>query len=176
MSMIARLGKARVTQGSLAVVVAYWVVVALVPGPVLLELLDGILLAVAVLLLAIYLPLATRELLNDRLDRSGRLLLGIALAWACTIVLRFLAIYGRAFGRLSGFIESPFFGLLLWGMIWAAALHISAPYADRSQPLHYGRWVLFALLAGGLIAGFFLGVQYGAWLTPGGPVVKPMTG
>jgi len=82
-----------------------------------------------------------------------------------------------AFGRLSWFIESPVFGFVLWGMIWAAALHISAPNADdASRPLPYGRLVLFALVVGGLIAGFFLGVQYGAWLTPGGPLVKPMTG
>ena len=167
----------RVIRIALGLVAFYWLVLTqIVPSSILLEVLDSGLIAMSAWVLVIYLPQAIREVSRGKLDDIGLLIVGIALAWMSNLCFRLLAINGRAFGRVSWFIESPAFPFLIFLMIIAGGLHAWARIRSRSQPLPFRSSLIVVMVLGALLAGFFLGVQWGFWFADADPKVLPMTG
>lgn len=155
----------RVTVVTLLIAAAYWLMVAFIPFGILRETLDAILVPLSILVLIIYLPITSQELLKNRLDKSGRLLMGIVLSWTSMTLLRPLGIWARVSGKLGVVSQSPFYGFIIWMMIWAAILHITAPGADAGEVPRWNWPIFVALVAGGIIAGIVIGVQLGYWLS-----------
>lgn len=158
--------RSRVTHMTLAIAAFYWTLMLVVDPLDVREVLDSMLIALCLVGLPIYGPTALRTLRKDRLDRQDRLVVSIVLGLFALLFIRGLAVYGRAFGRVSIIVDSPLFGFFIWAACWSVILVIMAPGADgadRDNNQTYGRWIVIASAIGGLLAGFFLGVRWGWW-------------
>lgn len=163
--MLRRIISSRVTQVTITIAGLYWIIAAFFPTNILFEVLDGLVISLSAAVLVVYLPLTSEELLKHRLDRSGRLLLGIVLVWAATVLIQGANLLERTFGgsRSAATIGG---GFILWTMIWAAVLHITAPGADAPQSSRRHWWhIAWALGFGGLLAGLAIGARLGFMLS-----------
>jgi len=157
---------ARIFQIFVAIILAFVAMELTLPTLVLREMLDSMLVALSVVAVFIYAPQALVELQKNKLDRVGLLITGITLAWCFTLVTRSLAVTGRAFGRLGYIVDSTFFTFMIYVGIVSAVLHILAPGADpgAANSDRNKAWLRVAVVAGVLLAGFFLGMRAGLWL------------
>lgn len=167
MTKLMQVISSRVTRLVVIVAAIYWPLAWVMPFEYLRELLDGVAVATSLVVIAVYLPLTSEELLKNRLDRSGRLLLGIVLSWLAVLLMRPWAIYGRLYGHGDGLSSSLLLGFILWVIIWAGVLHILAPGADTPHPpRRHWQSLSWVLLIGGLIAGLIIGARLSHWIEP----------
>lgn len=162
MDLLKRISKSRVAQTAIGLVILYWIITLVVPFDSFREILDGVIFALSIALVAVYLPLASEEMVKDHVNRSGRLLISMVLFWMSMAALRGLSIYGRGFGQLNDISDTQIFGFILWAVMWAAILGLAAPSGDDaiSQPFRYRNWIVAAIAIGCTIGGFFLGLQW----------------
>ncbi|HEV7255743.1 MAG TPA: hypothetical protein VGN97_21915 [Mesorhizobium sp.] len=128
MKLIRDLMGSRIVTGATLLVALFWLVAAFVPPITMIQLMNFLVLAVAIAVTVSYAPGVWRAVREDRTDRLAQLGLGITLAWV-SIVLN------RGWNAVMRFTHSEwmethiFIAFCIYLSILAATLHITAPGA-----------------------------------------------
>lgn len=142
--------------------IVYWLMAFIVPLDVTLQTLNWVLVAVAVTVTVAYTPTAIDALASSRPDRVEQLVLGIICAWVATIGLRIWTGIWRFLDQPDWMQESRLLGFFIYISILGGVLHITAPGSTNvAIPKKNWLMLLFAILSGGLVAGFVIGWKLG---------------
>lgn len=135
---------------SLIAVGVYLLLLALVPAPFLIQILNGIFLGVVSAVSIVFFPLFWRAVTHKAFDDVAQLTMGIVLAWASLIIARLTSVFGQATDAAGPLSSSAPVALATYLAILGAILHITAPGMVDSK-LVYNRGILALGLAVGVV-------------------------
>jgi len=143
-----------------ALIVAFWIAAYFVPSYILIQIMNYIVIAVAVAVIISFMPSVLVALKRGYpIDRVAQLTIGITLAWVASTMIRLWSAGGRIL-ELEWMRNSPVIAFCLFLSACAGILHLTAPGAiDGHIPSK--NWVIVgvAVGAGCLIAGILIGMN-----------------
>lgn len=160
------LGRSRIVRTALILVAAYWMAAFFVPAVYLIQVLNYVLIAIAVAVSIAYLPEVWDAVRMDRIDRVAQLSLGIALSWTAVIINRswvgLIRITDADWMR-----SSPMIGFYVFLSVLAGVLHITAPGAIGGVIPKRNRIILGLAIGTGVLAAWLvLGLGMGETFPP----------
>lgn len=160
--------RSKIVWTALGLSAAYWVIAYTVDYPHLAELVNSVRLVLAILVVIAYFPIVIEALLTKGpLKNAHHLVLGISLAWT---IVSFNSMWG-AIGRYYDFSvslnDSKITGFMVWGMVFAAILHLTAPQEVGNTGGPVRSWRVIAVgIAVGVGIGFVLASAWWQGLRP----------
>lgn len=145
------LARSRIVRAAILLIAAYWVAAFFVPSTYLIQVLNYVLISVAVAVSIAYLPDVYQAIRMDRVDRVAQLSLGIALSWTAVIINRSWVGLIRI-ADADWMRASPMIGFYVFLSILAGVLHITAPGAIDGQIPKRNRITLGLAVAAGILA------------------------
>lgn len=158
------LARSRIVRTALLLVTAYWAVALFLPPTIVIQVLNYVLIAVAVAVTLAYMPDVLDALKMDRVDRVAQLTLGIALSWLAVVINRSWVGVIRI-SDADWMRTSPMIGFYVFLSILAGVLHITAPGAINGQVprknwIRIGFAISIGVLASWLVIGLGIGETF----------------
>lgn len=150
MSMMTTLLRWRVAWSLAAVLAAFWVVQAVVPPKMLMQVLNALVLCVSISVVCTYAPAWLQTLGKPRLSGPDALSLGIGGTWCAEIGQRIWSIVWRGLNQPDWMVSTPVLPLLLTLVFMGGVLHLTAPGAvDGVVPRR--NWIILGITIGAAV-------------------------
>ncbi len=156
--------RSRVVKAAIALSAGYWLAAFLLPSILLIQVLNYVLIAIAIAVSVAYLPNVYEALKMDRIDRVAQLSLGISLSWLAVLINRswvgVIRITDADWMRTS-----PMIGFYVFLSVLAGVLHITAPGAidgiiPKRNQIILGAAIGVGVLVAWIVIGFGLGEKF----------------
>lgn len=133
------------------IMLSYWLVAWGLSGPIMSEVVNGMLFGVSIMVTWAYGPGAIASIRAKELNRVEHLMLGIALAWMATGLSRLWVLMLINLGKPDWMIGNHILPFIYFLIVLAGVLHLTAPgtVPDAAGKLRTNwRYVVMALLIG----------------------------
>lgn len=115
-------------------------------------------LTLAIGVLFVYLPVASKSFLAPSLDSIDRISWGIVFSWGSRVLLSVVSLITLLTGIDLNFNETGLFGLVFIFIALAASFHIMSPTQMQARPYYNWPLLIFAIATGSVICGIVIGI------------------